>query len=865
MKDDGLVAPYSPEPQNGANTIDQRSMSGAQRVDQGNSGAPDLVLLAPLDGWAAPLAEVPDPVFAEKMMGDGVAIDPTSGMLCAPCDGEIILLHAALHAVTLRAACGAEILMHVGLDTVALGGKGFTAHVARGHWVRAGDPLISFDLEQLAEAARSLITPIIIANSQDFAIVTRLENASVVRGREIMRLRPLTAARTVSASAAREHRRDLILPLIHGLHARPAARLAGLAKGFAAEIAVFMGEKRANARSPVALMGLGATRHAEITLVASGSDAEQALAALAALLESGMEEVEMPAPPRAFAVPAASAGEGAWTGIRAAPGLGLGVAVHLRATEIAVEETSRGAALESRALRDAIATVRTRLSATAGKGGAQAAILGAHLAFLEDPELVGRAQDSVAGGKSASTAWRDAVEAQIAVLKDLKDARLRERIADLEDVKRQILLAMGGSAAPVRNLPPDAILLADDILPSEMASLDPNCVAGIALANGGPTSHAAILAASLHIPALVACGEALHVIAEGTPLLLDADRGILVVVPPDDVREQARNAIAAAIAEREVARAQAQKLCHTKDGIRVEIDANLGSYEDAVAAVAAGAEGCGLLRTEFLFLDRQAPPGEEEQAETYRAIAGALDGRPLTIRTLDIGGDKPAPYLPFPAEENPALGLRGVRVSLWRPDLLKTQLRAILRGVPAAQCRIMVPMISSLEELGAVRRLLDEARAELDRREPVALGVMVETPAAAMTADLLAAEADFMSIGTNDLTQYGLAMDRGHAGLAAQFDALHPAVLRLIAVATEGAACLGRPVGVCGGLASDPLAAPVLIGLGVTSLSSTAGQIAALKAAIAKVTLEECRDLAKAALAMTSAADVRALLSGKGG
>src|SRR5262249_44053030 len=236
-------------------------------------------------------------------------------------------------------------------------------------------------------------------------------------------------------------------------------------------------------------------------------------------------------------------------------------------------------------------------------------------------------------------------------------------------------------------------------------------------------------------PALVACGDALHAIAEGTPLLLDADRGTLVVEPSEISRDQARGAIAAAALAREAARAQAQILCHTKDGIRIEIDANLGSIEDAVAAVAAGAEGCGLLRTEFLFLERQSPPGEDEQTQVYRAIATALAGRPLTVRTLDVGGDKPAAYLPFPAEENPALGLRGVRVSLWRPELLKTQLRAILRGVPSAQCRIMVPMIASLEELRAVRRLLDEARNELNMTEAVALGVMVETPAAAVTSD----------------------------------------------------------------------------------------------------------------------------------
>src|SRR5262249_9097753 len=209
---------------------------------------------------------------------------------------------------------------------------------------------------------------------------------------------------------------------------------------------------------------------------------------------------------------------------------------------------------------------------------------------------------------------------------------------------------------------------------------------------------------------------------DGTVLLLDADRGALVIAPAESMCEDARIRIAATVAAREAARASAQSLCHTKDGHRIEIDANLGSLEDAVRGAEAGAEGCGLLRTEFLFLDRQSPPTEDEQAESYGAIARALGGRPLTIRTLDIGGDKPAAYLPFPAEENPALGLRGVRVSLWRPDLLKTQLRAILRSVPSAQCRIMAPMVASLEELRAVRRVLDEARGELGVREPVALG-----------------------------------------------------------------------------------------------------------------------------------------------
>ncbi len=729
--------------------------------------------------------------------------------------------------------------------------------------VRAGDPLIAFDLDQLAQAARSLVTPVIITNGEDFAIERRQENVSIARGQELMRVRRLSPLSQTASAGDAEVRRDLIVPLAHGLHARPAARLAALAKSFSAETAILSGEKRANARSPVALMGLGLARNAPVTILARGADAAAAVAEIAALIESGMGELEAAAPVANVPVFIASPRDGVLTGVRAAPGMVLGVAVRLMQPEILVEENGQGADHESRCLRGALAMVRTSLGAAAGENSALSAILSAHLSFLDDPELAAQADAKIALGKSAGFAWRSAIRTQIAVLQGVNDPRFAERVSDLVDLERQVLNALGGAAASaVPDLPENTILLAQDILPSQLAGIDAARLAGLAMAEGGPTSHAAILAASMNIPALVACGPALLTIADGTALLLDADRGQLVIDPSAAMRDQMRRQIMDRQTARVAARAKAHSLCHTKDGTRIEVGANLGSIDDAVVAVAAGAEGCGLLRTEFLFLDRQSPPDEAEQTQVYRAIAEILEDRPLIVRTLDIGGDKPAAYLPFPAEENPALGLRGVRVSLWRPDLLATQLRAILRGISPAQCRIMVPMITSVAELREVRRILDDVRKEMGIADPVPLGVMIETPAAAMTSDILAEEADFLSIGTNDLTQYALAMDRGNARLASQFDALHPAVLRLIAATTKGADQHQRRTGVCGGLASDPAAAPILIGLGVRGLSATASQIADIKAAISAVTLEQCQSLARKALAATSAADVRALSMG---
>src|SRR6185436_6338535 len=282
-----------------------------------------------------------------------------------------------------------------------------------------------------------------------------------------------------------------------------------------------------------------------------------------------------------------------------------------------------------------------------------------------------------------------------------------------------------------------------------------------------------------------------------------------------------------------------------------------GTAADARLALEQGAEGCGLLRTEFLFLERATAPDEDEQRASYQQVADLLGARPLVIRTLDIGGDKPIAYLPLPAEDNPALGLRGIRTSLWRPELLDVQLRALLRVTPAV--RILVPMITEQAEIEFVRQRLRALAGELGVPVPQ-LGAMIETPAAAMLADQIAKVVDFLSIGTNDLAQYGLAMDRGHAQLAARIDGVHPAVLRLIEATTRGAALHGRPVAVCGGLASDPGAVPLLLGLGVTELSVVPSFIPRLKALVRGLTLEHCRALARRALELGTSAEVRELL-----
>ncbi|MGH8301715.1 MAG: phosphoenolpyruvate--protein phosphotransferase [Steroidobacteraceae bacterium] len=840
-----------------------------------------LVLTAPLSGWSTPLDEVPDPVFAGRMLGDGVAIDPTGATLHAPCDGEIITLPDSRHAVTLRCACGAQLLMHIGIDTVALAGEGFEAHVKLGQKVSAGERLITFDLDLLARRAKSLLTPVLLLEGSGFTIAHSIESREIAAGdvlMEIVRVGELPGRgrdRQGSGEAhgeAREEARQvrrMRVALEHGVHARPAAQIVSALKDVAGEISLAtQGGRTANARSAVALMKLGARKGDEVEVRASGRDAAAAVAAVEAVLagaheEGGRAKAPEPArmPPSISAAAVDLRAGAALSGVVASRGLAVGQAVPLAVREVEVPQVGAGVTQETAELQRARDLVHARLeSARASASATAREIIDAHLALLQDPELTESALALITEGASAGFAWRRAIRGSIEALRALGDQRMAERVDDLLDLERQVLTALSGSAAaPLPDLPSDAILVAEELLPSQLVAFDATRLAGICLAAGGPTSHVSILSAAMGIPALVALGPDVRLIAEGTPLLLDADAGRLHVNPGVERLAAARRQLELRATQRAAEREAAQRDCRTADGERIEVFANIGSLAQAQTAVRNGAEGCGLLRTEFLFLERETPPTEAQQHAEYQQLAEALAGRPLTIRTLDIGGDKPIPYLPMPAEENPALGLRGVRTSLWRPDLLRQQLRAILGVRPHGQCRILLPMITDVAEIRSVRAMIEEARAEVGRREPIEVGVMIETPASALMADRIAVEADFFSVGTNDLTQYTLAMDRGHPELAARLDALHPAVLRLIERTAAAAHARKRRVAVCGGLASDPAAAPILIGLGVHELSAVPSVIPQLKALIRRLTLDQCAKLARLALEQESAEAVRSL------
>ncbi len=497
-------------------------------------------------------------------------------------------------------------------------------------------------------------------------------------------------------------------------------------------------------------------------------------------------------------------------------------------------------------------------------GPDEAAIFSAQALMATDPLLSDRAGELVAAQHyPADAAILAAAEEQAELLAAIDDAYLRERAADVRDVGRRAARIARGEPAPadLRRLPGPVIILAEDLSPSETAGLDRRQVLGIGLSGGGPTSHAAVVARALGVP--LVCGLGPVAAQDGQPALLDGDAGRLTLNPGPDA-QAAHAAWRAARGRATAADAGLRDLpAVTLDGRRIRLAANAGAVADAQQAAEHGAEGIGLLRTEFLFLDHR--PDEAEQEAAYRGIYAAVPGGEVVVRTLDLGGDKPPPYLDFGQEANPFLGWRGLRVALDEPDLLRTQVRALLRAGAGRAVHIMFPMVTTRDEWRRARALVDEVRGELAASgdpgpSELAVGIMVEVPAAALLAPVFAAEADFFSIGTNDLTQYTLAADRGSARVAHLYSPIHPAVLQLIARTVEAAHAAGHWTGICGEAAGNPAWAPLWVGLGVDELSMAPAAIPAVKRVIRGLRAGQAETLAAQALAQATPADVEAVL-----
>ncbi|RMT85301.1 Phosphoenolpyruvate-protein phosphotransferase [Pseudomonas viridiflava] len=661
----------------------------------------------------------------------------------------------------------------------------------------------------------------------------------------------------------------------HGLHARPAKILAQLAKEFDGEIRVRIvetGDTAVSAKSLSKLLSLGARRGQTLEFIAEPTIASDALPALIAAVEQGLgEEVEplpvasetqaAPAPAAVVAKPVnAPAAGSVLQAVPASPGIAMGPA-HVQVLQ-AFEYPQQGesVAAERERLQKALAEVRRDIENLIQRSKAKAIreIFITHQEMLDDPELTREVELRLNKEESAAAAWASVIEAAAVQQEQLQDALLAERAADLRDVGRRVLAQICGVetvAAPDEPY----ILVMDEVGPSDVARLDPAQVAGILTARGGATAHSAIVARALGIPALVGAGDAVLLLKPGTVLLLDSQRGRLTVAPDEATLQRAIQDRDAREQRLKEAAALRMEPAVTRDGHAVEVFANIGDSTGTPAAVEQGAEGVGLLRTELLFMAHSQAPDEATQEAEYRRVLEDLGGRPLVVRTLDVGGDKPLPYWPIDKEENPFLGVRGIRLTLQRPDVMESQLRALLRAANSGPLRIMFPMVGTVEEWREARDMTERLRQEIPVSD-LQLGIMIEVPSAALIAPVLAKEVDFFSVGTNDLTQYTMAIDRGHPTLSAQADGLHPSVLQLIDMTVRAAHANGKWVGVCGELAADPLAVPVLVGLGVDELSVSARSIGEVKACVRELTLSTARQLAQNALTVGSAAEVRALV-----
>ena len=659
-----------------------------------------------------------------------------------------------------------------------------------------------------------------------------------------------------------------------GLHARPASAWAEAAKTLATPIRIRHDGDIADPRSLVSLLQLGLKAGDRATISASDRQAlDRFMRTVTGLTarekaDAARAAEKAKAPVRGWKPVSNHENAPAMiAGVAASPGLAIGPVHVLAAAELDVPDQPVDLVAGGALLNDALVRTRAQMKAlvddtTRRLGAGEAAIFAAQAGLLDDTDLITLTCQLMVEGHGVAWSWHQAIDRMAGQLSALGNPVLAARAADLHDVGRRVLAHIdpGLSVGTLADLPEQpCVLVATDLSPSDTATLDISRVAGIATALGGPTSHSAILARTLGLPSVVAGGADLLAQAAGTTAIVDGDSGRIWLDPSAEDIASARAWIADIAARRAAEEAERALPARTLDGHELAIGANVNRPDQVAFALAQGGEGVGLMRTEFLFLERGDSPGEEEQCAIYRAMIGALSDRPLIVRALDIGGDKQVPHLDLPREENPFLGVRGARLLLRRPDLLEPQLRALYRAAKGGgDLSIMFPMITSASELIALRERCEAIRAELDA-PLVPIGIMIEVPAAAVQAHKLAAHADFFSIGTNDLTQYALAIDRQNPELASEADSLHPAVLRLIAMTVEGARRHDRWVGVCGGIAGDPLGAALLTGLGVHELSMTPRDIPAVKARIRASSLGALQALAARALDATSAADVRAL------
>ncbi|RKF13160.1 phosphoenolpyruvate--protein phosphotransferase [Alginatibacterium sediminis] len=635
----------------------------------------------------------------------------------------------------------------------------------------------------------------------------------------------------------------------HGLHARPAASIVTALASFKATLELAKGERRVSALSLNSIATLGVVKGDEITFIASGEQAQQAIDAFSSLANQHFGEAQLVANPSAQLDAIDNKVEeaidmheiaGALRGLAVSDGIAKGPAVFFSVSmpEVPKREFTDAKTEIQRfhtALNSSVDALQQQASASA-VDPEHAQIFNAQALMLSDPELVVNVEKGIRSQLIAEQAWLDAGSQLADSYQRAESEYLRERESDVWDITRRVMNQLCGVEKASLELKQPSILLAKDLSPSDTMGLDPEMVIAICLSEGGKTSHSAILAKAMGIPAIVQANDCMNRVKAGQQVIVDGFKGLLWLEPSVSTENELTLARQQWLEKRELELSSALQTATTLDGRAFEVQANIGGLSDVSLALKNGADGVGLLRTEFLFQACSELPSQQYQYEVYRDIAKALEGRSLTIRSLDVGGDKPLASYPMASEENPFLGHRGIRMCLADPELFKTQLRAVLRACAEySNIQLMIPMIAQVSELLAVKQLIAECRLELklnEQQAPLKLGIMIEVPAAVLNADELAEHADFFSIGTNDLTQYVMAADRGNPSVSQLVDYQQPAVLKAIELTCKAANQAGIPVSMCGEMAGDSEMVERLLAMGLDKFSASAALIPAVKAKI---------------------------------
>ncbi len=870
-----------------------------------------MKIQSPISGLIIPLEQVPDEVFSQKMVGDGLAIEPTDSTLYSPVNGTIDFVHPSQHALTLKSTDGITLLMHIGIDTVQLKGQGFKSLVKAGDVVSVGDKLIEFDFDFVSKNAKYLMTLVLVTEAEKYKFNF---DSSIDSGRKINFVqagksvlfevtpktpeKPLIQKNISNGGSFNNYQiystESFPCELHTGLHARPAASIVQTAKKFESDIFIIKNNQNANAKSVVSILALS-VGHSDLISIESQSanaiDAKKAADEIKTLIQSGLGEslkTSLKAKEKSILTPQKmnrpkNSSPNEFFGVTASPGLVFGEIKQLKLQDVTVDKPKdkKNPDQELSKFNQALATAQKDLSDILSKLKSKADedklnIFKAHLEILADPEVLSSTHNKIKNGLSSEYAWQESIREIKTILESLQNEVMAGRAHDLHDVGQRVLKIMLGikTENPLLHLEsPGAkqqpvILVAQSLTPSDMAFMNADIIKGLCTVEGGASSHVAIIARSMGIASIAAVDSALLDIPDNTMAILYGQKSYLKVKPDSGEIDRVQTEIFKLNQKLVDNKKSAGEPAVTIDGETIHVFANVGKLPEAMDAVTNGAEGVGLLRSEFLFLHRATAPTEQEQLQKYQDIISALNSnqtdsqphRPVIIRTLDVGGDKPLTYLPMPPEENPFLGVRGLRLSLQSQDIFRTQLRALLQVKPISALQIMFPMVTTLSELTEAKKILKEECDKL-KIPQISTGIMIEVPSAALMADVLAPHVDFFSIGSNDLTQYTLAIDRGHRDLAAMADGLHPSVLKLIKITCDAANKHKKMVGVCGGIAGDHQAVPLLIGLGVHELSVSVPVIPHIKAQIRKLKKSDCILLAEKALKLAEASEVRQIVS----